>query len=203
MREKPQVSLLDSERAQLATEAGRSGRDARVALLAALLALTTLAAGCGSYLSVDEVRGARPSGGVMPGVVINQLALYEAELEMNCAFRKFADTVEECGSEEKAEPDVALHEAEPDGALPLPRLIGVDQTRRLSLNARRMMFASGTLKVEVNQNHLPKSVGVTGQTGAARAATAADAVVKAETERRQIEFDAKEAEKAAQAEGGS
>jgi hypothetical protein len=185
MQEKSQVSPLDSERARLATEAGRSGRGARVVLLAALLDLTTLAAGCGSYLSVDEVRGIRPSGGEMPGVVINQLALYKAELKMGSdaqlergfTFSKFADKPQ-----------------------PLPSLSGVDQTRRLSLNARRLMFASGTLKVEVNQNHLPKSVGVTGETGAARAATAADAVVKAEAERRQIEFDAKEAEKSAQKE---
>jgi hypothetical protein len=190
MQQKSQVSPLGSERARLATEAGRSGRGARVALLAALLALTTLAAACGSYLSVDEVRGTRPSGGEMPGVVINQLALYDAKLEMNCTFRNFADDGR-CRT---------AHEAERD--LSLPRLSGVDQTRRLSLNARRMMFASGTLKVEVNQNHLPKAVGVTGETGAARAATAADAVVKAEAERRQIEFDAKEAEKSAQAEGG-
>jgi hypothetical protein len=176
MQEKSRVSALDGARAPLATEAGRSGRGARAALFAALLAITSLAAGCGSYLSVDEVRGTRPSGSEMPGVVINQLALYDAQLEMNPTFIAF----------------------ESDGARRLQRLSGVDQTRRLSLNARLMMFASGTLKVEVNQNHLPKTVGVTGQTGAVGAAKAADAIVAAQVERRQIEFDAKEAEKAAQ-----
>ena len=71
MQEKSQVSPLGSEGAPLATKAGRSRRRARAALLTALLALTTLATGCGSYLSVDEVRDTQLSGGEMSGVVIN------------------------------------------------------------------------------------------------------------------------------------
>ena len=77
---------------------------------------------------------------------------------------------------------------------------GIDQDALLVINARRMIFASGKLSVEVTKTQLPKKVGLVSKTGVSGLPTAAKSIIDAENERKKIELEAEEKEKKAKSE---
>lgn len=144
-------------------------------LTAIIAASLFLISGCGTLLSISETQTTEMNPDAL---VINRPAKYivKPSLPDGSEFKKQ-------GFEIKSIPDT---------------INGVDHDHVITLNVKRMPFASGKLSVELTGTQLMKKVELTSQTGADRAANAVKSGFDA---RNDIVKNRKEAKKAAEGSG--
>lgn len=142
--------------------------------LTTVIAASILITGCGTFLNISETEQTNKSPNAL---VINRPAEYSVTL-----------TIPETSIFFKGK-DEAPNNIEPPGPIS-----GVDHDRVITLNVKRMPFATGKLSVELNGAQLMKKVELTSQTGADRAANAAKSGFDA---RNEIITNRKAAKKAA------
>jgi hypothetical protein len=108
--------------------------------------------GCGTFLSIKGAGVDDPPPG---GIVVNQRAVYRVSVTTQ------AD-MNEIGASKP--------------------FVTIDPKRVVSVNWRRMPFASGELVVKLNKEQALEEVGLTAATGAVRAAEAATSATEAAAE---------------------
>jgi hypothetical protein len=124
------------------------------------LAFALLLSGCGTFLSVREQASFEEFPG---GVVVNQPAAYRVEYSFPSSSPLHGNQTRDGASETISEVRGSL--------------VGVSRSRVMVVNMRRLPFASGTLGLKLHPDQTLKEVSLTSQTGAARAATAAQSGV--------------------------
>ncbi len=86
---------------------------------------------CGTFLSVSEIS---PNNKTPDGIAINKRATYKVTVNSN-------------------EIGIKLNSSKKP-------IVGIDENKMLLVNATRMPFASGTLKIELSKNQLTTTTGL-------------------------------------------
>lgn len=129
--------------------------------------------GCGTLLNFSELNSVIDDGKQLKepdGLVINRLANYQVEVEMN--------SYDPNGNKIQLSPEEVLKinsqlSSQEILKIDSPYIAGVDHTNVIKVDVMRMPFSDGKLTVKLNEFQLIKEVELTSKTGAEKAANAA------------------------------